>query len=257
MAGTTRRPARQSFRDRLLTRAGAYAITSPGAILAGGAGAAVGIAAGIAFPVAALVGVAAYAGAAIAQLPKAPERPTVRPDTLRSPWRQFVEEAIDARDRFDRAVTGARSGPLRERLQAIADRVAEGVEESWRVATHGQALEEALNQLEPLADVERRLAEVEAERQGPRAGDPRLASTVEALTSQIASTRRIGQVARDTRDRLRLLDARLDEAVARAVELSLRAGDSTDIAGLGSDVEEIVGEMESLRVALEEASSTG
>jgi hypothetical protein len=245
------------FRDRLLTRQGAYAITSPGAILAGGAAAAVGIATGIPLLLAAVAGAAAYAGVAIARLPPGRARPDIRPEALRSPWRDFVEEAVDARERFDRAVAGARTGPLRTRLQAIADRVAEGVEESWRVATHGQALEEALGQLEPLATVEGRLAEVEAERRGARADDARLEDTAEALRSQIDSTRRIGEVARATRDRLRLLDARLDESVARAVELSLRAGDATEASGLGSDVEAIVTEMESLRLALEETAVAG
>lgn len=246
-----------SFRDRLLTRQGAHAITSPGAILAGGVAAAAVIASGVALPVAAVAGAAAYAGIAIARLPKGSPRVDIRPETLRSPWRDFVEEAVDARTRFDRAVAGARAGPLRSRLQVIADRVAEGVEESWRIARHGQSLEDALAQLEPLHAVEGRLAEVEGEQRGARADDPRLASTAEALRSQIASTRRIGDVARDTRDRLRLLDARLDESVARAVELSLRAGDATDASGLGSDVEAIVTEMESLRLALEEAAATG
>lgn len=246
-----------SFRDRLLTRQGAHAITSPGAILAGGAAAAAVIASGIALPVAAVAGAAAYAGVAVARLPKGPPRVDIRPETLRSPWRDFVEEAVDARSRFDRAVAGARAGPLRTRLQAIADRVAEGVEESWRIARHGQSLEDALGQLEPLHVVEQRLAEVEGERRAGRADDPHLASTIQALESQIASTRRIGEVARDTRDRLRLLDARLDESVARAVELSLQAGDATDASGLGSDVEAIVTEMESLRLALEETSAAG
>lgn len=246
-----------TFRDRLLTRQGAEAITSPGAILAGGVAAAATIASGVALPLAALAGAIAYGGVALARVPRAVPRPTVRPEALRAPWRDFVEEAIDARDRFDRAVAGARSGPLRDRLQVIADRVAEGVDESWRIATHGQALEEALGQLEPLAKVEERLAEVEREEGAAGGGAPHLASTADALRSQIASTRRIGQVARDTRDRLRLLDARLDESVARAVELSLRAGDPTETAGLDSDVEAIVTEMESLRVALEETSTTG
>lgn len=246
-----------TLRDRLLTRQGAYAVTSPGAILAGGAAAAAGIAGGIAIPIAALAGVAAYAGVALARLPRATPRPAVRPDTLRSPWREFVEEAIDAGERFDRAVTGARSGPLRARLQTIADRVGQGVEESWRIATHGQALEDALAQLEPLATVQTRLVEIEQEQRTGRGDDVRLAQTAEALQSQIASTRRIGEVARDTRDRLRLLDARLDESVARAVELSLRAGDATEASGLGSDVEAIVTEMESLRLALEETAATG
>ena len=245
-----------TLKDRLLTRQGAYAITSPGAILAGGAAAAVGIAAGIALPVAAVAGAAAYAGVAVARLPRGPQRPAIRPDTLRPPWRGFVEEAIDARDRFDRAVANARTGPLRTRLQAIADRVAEGVEESWRVAA-------------PRAGPRGRAGPARAARDGrgpagrgrgraAAAGGPTIRAwspPPTSLRSQIDSTRRIGEVARDTRDRLRLLDARLDESVARAVELSLRAGDATDASGLGSDVEAIVGEMESLRLALEETRS--
>jgi hypothetical protein len=63
-------------------------------------------------------------------------------------------------------------------------------------------------------------------------------------------------VARDAQDRVRLLNARLDEAVARAVELSIRAEDVGELGGLGTDVEHLVEEMESLRVSLEEAGGT-
>lgn len=243
------------LRDRLLTKAGAHALTSPGSMLAGAAIAALGIGTGVAIPVAVVAGVLAHAGATYAQLPRAPRRPQVDLTGLRSPWREFVTEAEVARKRYDRAVRGAAPGPLRTRLLQIGDRIAEGVGESGRVARHAQALEDALRELEPLGEVEKRLAEVEAELAGPRAGDARLEQTASALRSQLASTRRIADVSRDTRDRLRLLDARLDESVARAVELSLRAGDTTDVGGLGSDVDAIVTEMESLRVALEETSA--
>jgi len=57
-------------------------------------------------------------------------------------------------------------------------------------------------------------------------------------------------VASEARDRLRLLDARLDEAVARAVELSLGTGDARALQG---DVDQLVEEMEALRLALEDA----
>jgi DNA anti-recombination protein RmuC len=74
---------------------------------------------------------------------------------------------------------------------------------------------------------------------------------VESLQSQIATARRLQEVTRDTAEQLRLLDARLDEAVARAVELSL-SGDSGKLTGLDSDVDDLVAEMEALRQALEE-----
>ena len=57
----------------------------------------------------------------------------------------------------------------------------------------------------------------------------------------------------DRETRLELLNARLDEAVARAVELALSAEDATALSGLGGDVDDLVGEMESLRGALDEA----
>ena len=63
----------------------------------------------------------------------------------------------------------------------------------------------------------------------------------------------------DTADRLRLLDARLDEAVTRAIELSVRADGPEELRGLGDDIDTLVGDMESLRQGLDEvdASSSG
>lgn len=242
-----------TLKDRILTRAGAEAITSPAAIVAAGLAASVAIVAGAPAVAIGGLGAAAYAGVVALRLPRGPERPRVDPSRLSDPWRGFVLEAMDARDRFGRAVARARSGPLRQRLEEIRARIDEGVQESFRIAEHGEALEEALRQLEPIGEVERRLTRVEEDLAGDRASDPRMEQMAESLRAQIASTQRIGTVARDTRDRLRLLDARLDEAVARAVELSLSTGDVEAVGGLGSDVDSIVTEMEALRLALEDA----
>ncbi len=248
MAGT--------FRDRFLTPQTARAITSPGAILSAGAGASVVILAGAPVAAAAAVGALAYAGVVAWRMPRDVDGERIDPRALHDPWRRFVLEALDAQQRFARAVRHAPAGPLKARLESIGARLATGVRECWRIARHGQALEEALGQLEPVGEVQRRLAQVNADLTGPRAGDERLSQMAEALRSQIASTSRITEVAHDTRDRLRLLDARMDEAVARAVELSLStsSGDEGVVGGLGSDVDDLVSEMESLRLALEEAS---
>ena len=61
-------------------------------------------------------------------------------------------------------------------------------------------------------------------------------------------------VVNDAQDRLRLLDARLDEAAARVVELSVEASDE-GMLGLSSDVDDVVTDMEALRQALEETSN--
>ena len=63
-------------------------------------------------------------------------------------------------------------------------------------------------------------------------------------------------MAQDASDRLRVLNAQLDEAVARAVELSVQADDVSDISPLTDDVESLVGELESLRQGLEETQGT-
>ena len=57
-------------------------------------------------------------------------------------------------------------------------------------------------------------------------------------------------------DRLRLLDARLDEAVTRAIELSVRADNPDELSGLGDDIDALVGDMESLRQGLDEVDAT-
>ncbi|HYZ97659.1 MAG TPA: hypothetical protein VE575_02840, partial [Acidimicrobiales bacterium] len=53
---------------------------------------------------------------------------------------------------------------------------------------------------------------------------------------------------------LRMLDARLEEAVVRTLELSAHASADTLVEGLGSDVDALVTEMEALRQALEETN---
>ena len=80
--------------------------------------------------------------------------------------------------------------------------------------------------------------------------------TAEALQAQLDSAARMEAVVRQARDQLRVMDARLDELVARAVEVSVSAGDTTDPL-LAGDVDGLVQEMESLRQALEETRRGG
>ena len=71
-----------------------------------------------------------------------------------------------------------------------------------------------------------------------------MADTVKALESQLQSAERLATLAQRSRDKLRLLDARFDELLARTVEVSIGSGDSE---GLGDDVDELVNELEMLR----------
>ncbi|MDQ3897912.1 MAG: hypothetical protein M3326_11850, partial [Actinomycetota bacterium] len=105
-----------------------------------------------------------------------------------------------------------------------------------------------------VADLQAQLerAEAGAARDPGRAD---LVATADAVREQLRSAERLAEVARDAEDRLRRLAAQLNEAAARAVELSLKGSDIGTLEPLGSDVDSLVGELESLRVALDETAS--
>ncbi len=235
-------------------------MTSPLGIVLAGAGAAAGVLSGLG-PVAAVVGgVAAWSARVAAAVPRGPSRPEIDPQSLSQPWRRYVEEAVANRARFDKAARRAKAGPLASRLHEIGERVDAGVEQSWAIAQRGQLLVEARSQV----DVRTVFARLEEVRQklgsGAAGGNPQvtgtLQQTAQALEAQLAAAKRMEDVISGADAQLRLLDARLAEAVTRAVELSARAGNATDLAGVGEDVENVVSEMEALRQALDEAGST-
>jgi hypothetical protein len=235
-----------SFRDRFFTPQVARGLMSPLGILLAGVGTAVGIVAGLPVAAAAGIGALAYAGRVALTVPRGPVSDRIDPYSLSVPWRDFVQSAVSSKERFKRAVNRTEPGPLRDRLTSVADRVADGTAECWRIARHGDELDEALSQHDVDA-VRRERPEIAT------LGDTaHKAHTIEALDAQIASADRLARVASDARDRLRLLDARLDELVARAIELSVSEGNDEAIGTLGTDVDGLVTEMESLRQALEE-----
>lgn len=226
-------------------------MTSPSGILLAGAGAAAGILIGgvAAIPLAVGLGAAAWAARVAAGLPRhASSR--IEPARLGQPWRRFVEEALDARARFDRAAARTTAGPLRERLAVIGERVATGAEECWRIARQGDVLVGALGEVD-VTEAERQL---DALRHGGGRAEPGSSRhrTEQALQAQIDSAGRLEATARRAHDDLLLLNARLDEAVARAIELSVHSGSVDELNRLGTDVEQVVGDMEALRQGLEE-----
>ncbi len=242
-----------SFRDRLLTPQGARAITSPGGILLAGAVAAGAVVAGLPVVAAVPLGLVGWAANVVRRLPRGPRGPRIDPFTLQEPWRRFVQEALQARTRFNEAVSRAPAGPLRDHLGEIAARMETGVNECWLIAGRGEKLVEARHGID-LPDVERQLAEVIGPESGG-AADPSADRVVQALEAQRATAQRLDRVIDQARSELRLLDARLDEAVARTLELSAQASTDSTVAGLGTDVDALVTEMEALRQALEETSA--
>lgn len=212
---------------------------------------------GIGAAIVALAGAAAYGGRMLLSGPHDQGRRD-RPDpfAVHEPWRRFVSDALDSRRRFHDAVTGMATGPLHDRLAEIGDRLEDGVDEVWRIAQQGHTLTEA----RPRVDVDRvrrQLAAIEDQPEETRPPGSRAHQTADALRAQIASAERMDTVVADAEDRLRLLDARLDETVTRAVELSTGAGPSIGAGAVGGDIDGLVTEMEALRLALDEAGAAG
>jgi len=234
----------------------ARAVTSPSAVLLAGAGMSAAILGGLPLVVAAAVGVLAWGARVALAAPRSPRGERVDPFSVGEPWRHFVTDAIQARSRFEQTVSRARPGPLRDTLVSLGDRLDHGVRECWRIARQGDGIQAALDQID-LDRVRQELAQVQAELRRAPAGERASLERAEAsVKSQLASGERIARVSRDAGSRLRELNAQMDEAVARAVELSVTAADGSDLAPLSDDVESLVTDLESLRLALDETAST-
>ena len=237
------------------TPAVARAVTSPSAILLAGAGMSAAVLGGLPIAVAGLAGVVAWGARIALAIPRRPSEERIDAFTVGEPWRSFVTDALRARARFEQTVERARPGPLRDRLVGLGRRLDQGVQECWRIARQGDVLQTALGQLD-IDKIRRELAEVGQECERAPAGErASLERAQSAVQSQLASAERVERVSRDTATRLRVLDAQLDEAVARAVELSVTASDGTDLSPLSADVESLVSELESLRLAVEETAA--
>lgn len=241
--------------ERARTPAVARAVTSPGALLLAGAGMSVAILAGLPMAAAAAVGALAWGARVAVAVPRRPREERIDPFAVGEPWRQMLTDALQARTRFGQTVRRARPGPLRDRLEELGGRLDHGVRECWRIARQGDAMESAL------AHIDRRGAErdqAELQREIRRADGPERPSLERALAAvqaQLASADRIEGVSRDARTRLRVLNAQMDEAVARAVELSVTASDTADLTPLSADVDSLVTHLEALRLALDETSA--
>lgn len=181
----------------------------------------------------------------------------IDPFAVKEPWRRPVQDALSARNRFSAALEDVRPGPLLERLEDLSQRVGDGVEEVWRAAKQGQQLAEARRRV-PTTSTEARLAQTKADVAALGAdvlqADARdaLERTADALRAQLESAHRLDKTIDDARARLRLQNARLDESVARAVELTVHAGSDEQLAGVAGEIELVVTDLEALRRGLEE-----
>ncbi len=178
--------------------------------------------------------------AAVAFL-RRPRTERIDPFTVQDPWRAMIMRAQSTGNRFDAAVRRTPAGPLHDRLAEIQGRVRAAVREGWAIAKRGHALDDAVQVL----DLPRIRRELE------QSGDE---AVTQSLRSQLAAGERLVAVSEDARTRLARLNAQLDESVAQAVELSVSRPDVAALQPLGSEVDQVVTELESLRLALEETA---
>lgn len=242
--------ARRTFRDRFFTPKVAQAIMSPLGIVLFGAVTAGVILTGLPIVVAPIAGVVAWGGNVLRQVPRDPKPFEADPLKLDNPWATYVGQARHARAQFQEVVSSMTAGPLQDRLGELSARIEEAVSETNRIAIRGNALSNALKRLDittPAAE----LARIKAAHEG-RGMSPTTAETVRSLQAQIDAGQRIMSAEQQAKERLEMLDARYDELVARAVEVSLGTGDSE---GLSHDVDDLVMELEALRQALDETQT--
>ena len=238
-----------SFRDRFFTPSTAKAILS-WRILLGVVVAGVLAFTPIGVPAAIGVGVAAYVGSVVAAMPKRAKTPRIDPFTLSEPWRQMVQGAQGAGRRLHETVSGTPTGPLRERLDGIVGQLDRALAECWEVARRGDDIDEAITRLDQTA-LRSKLGTLRAKAEAGPSDD--LAAAITSVESQLASVERLKELSAQTAGRLRLTQTRLDELVARAAEVSIGAGDTDAYA---NDVDDLVIEIEAMRLAVEDTPST-
>lgn len=230
--------AEVGFRDRFYTPKTARAILS-WRIAFGVGVAALAMVAGIAPALGIALGVVAYGTAVAVSMPR-DARVRVDPFTVQEPWRQFVQGAQGSAIKLQQTIDTATDGPVKDRMQAVRQKLEHGMDETWKIARRGHEIDQAVHRLDPTA----LRSKLDSLRQRNDADE-----AISSIESQLASVERLKEQSTRTANRLRLTQTRLDELVARAAEVSVGAGD-TD--AYEHDVEDLVVELEGLRLAIEE-----
>jgi len=234
-----------ALRDRFFTPTTARAILSWRLLLGAAAGV---VAAVVGVPILAAVGigVAVYAASVLAAVPRPTGRVAIDPFTVGEPWRQFVQAAQRSRRQLTETVRATSAGPLRDRLQSILERLDGGLQEGWLIAKRGHDVDGIVRGLDPTR-LRSRLDTLRV--QAGDAPTENVAAAIASVESQLASADRLKALSASTADRLRLTQARLDELVSRAAEVSIGAGDTDHFA---HDVDDLVLELEAMHLAVAE-----
>lgn len=172
---------------------------------------------------------------------RGPRAVSIDPFAVGEPWRRHIAAALSTQTRYTKLVDGTQPGPLRDRLQTIGISVQAAVQEIWQVAKRGDGLDDTL----------RTLNAASLRNQLDRAVDDAARTS---LQSQLDAADRIRSTRDDADTELRSLTARMGELVTQAAEVSLGV-DATD--AIGSDVDDVVTQLEAMRLAVDDVSGRG
>ena len=156
------------------------------------------------------------------------------------PWRRHVAAALSAQRRFASIVGTTAPGPLRDRMAEIGRLVDRTVQECWEIARRGDQLDGTIRHLSGTS-VQARL---------DRATDP---VEIASLQSQLAAIERLRSSRTQTDARLQVLDTQLGELVSQAAEVATGEDPTRE---LGTAVDEIVTQLEALRLAYKDLNGS-
>jgi hypothetical protein len=237
-----------SLRDRFLTPRTAKAILSPWRIAVGVVVAVLLVLADLNIVLAIVIGLLVYIGLVGFGMPKKPASVSIDPFGVSEPWRQHVQGALKARRRFEDTLKATPAGASRDRLADIGQRLEKGVEECWRIASRGHEIDKAVKRLNlPSARSDLQLLQ-------SKPADASTEQTMASLQSQIDSGERLKARSADVAQRLRLLEVRLSELATRASEVAVGASDEE---AYGNDVDDLITQLEGMRLALDETERLG
>jgi hypothetical protein len=175
--------------------------------------------------------------------------PTIDLSTFDARWRAPIEEVVASQQRFRAMLEECEAGPTEERMRSLAERIDNGVLVSITIATRAQTAARTVREMD-LDTVQQRLKSarrrvVDARERGD---DPASSEhEVEILMQQHAALNDLRNMVDDAAERLRLLDLRLDAAVARAAQLLLRPAAVGAAEAVEVELSSVLDELDALR----------
>ena len=171
-------------------------------------------------------------------------------ESLESPWREAVAETVASQERLHALLAQTPDGPVRQRLMSVTERVDSGAAAAFQIGQRAQAASRVVATLEPEV-VHERLKQARRGAAIAQAGErDLLEAEVKLLTEQHAAVNQLTNTVEDAYQRLRLLDLRLDAAVARAAQITLGA-DPSGLVSVEQELGLVVEELAALQAGLD------